>query len=142
MSVGLSVVCSAIQTVQRTTAQRFQDNLRKAHGKASSGEQPTKNTREILQEKIEDLSVLLGVEPVVLASAIARVVKPNILAASSSEAKSSGSVLSTFAEGLNEPASVAPTAAPTEATSEGGVAASILSAVKGAGFDDMGMDTD
>lgn len=100
----------------------------------------------MLQQKIEDLSVLLGVEPVVLASAIAGVVKPKIPAASSSSilsaAKSSGSVLSVFVEGMNQPPPVAPTATPTETSTEGGMAASILSAVKGAGFDDMGMEVD
>jgi hypothetical protein len=134
-------VCSqSFRTVQRTKAQTFQDNLRKGRGKAPL------DTRDTLQQKIEDLSALLGVEPVVLASAIAGVVKSKIPAASSSSissaAKSSGSVLSAFAEGMNQPSPAAPTSVPTETTTEGGMAASILSAVKGAGFDDLGMEAD
>jgi hypothetical protein len=140
MNVG-RVFSQSLRTVQRTKAQTFQDNLRKARGKASP------DARDMLQQKIEDLSALLGVEPVVLASAIAGVVKPKIPAASSSSissaARSSGSsVLSAFAEGLNQPPPVAPTAVPTETTTEGGMVASILSAVKEAGFDDMGIETD
>jgi len=107
------------------------------------------NIRDNLQQKIEDLSVMLGVEPVVLASAIAGVIKSRMPAASSSsivnQAKASGSVLSAFADGMNEASSVpvpTTTSQLTDATTEGGVAASVLSAVKNAGFDDMGMDMD
>ncbi|KIM31236.1 hypothetical protein M408DRAFT_64809 [Serendipita vermifera MAFF 305830] len=137
--------------IQRAKAQNFQDTLNKARGKPPTStpltdEEITKNTRDNLQRKIEDLASLLGVQPIALASAIAGIVKPNMPAASassiSSQAKSSDSVLSAFTEGLKDaPADATATPTATE-TSEGGMAASIISAVKGAGFDDMGMDVD
>ena len=141
-----------VYTVQRVKANNFQDNLNRARGKPPTNqpltdEEVTKNTRNTLQQKIQELSVLLGVEPVLLASAIAGVVKPHMPAASessiASQATSSDKVLSAFADGMSDApgdATAAPTA--TETTTEGGVAASIMSAVKGAGFDDMGMDLD
>lgn len=159
-TLGLRVSCHwflvglilTVDLVQRVKSQNFQDNLNRARGKPPkikplTDEEVTKNTRNALQQKIEDLSALLGVEPVLLASAIAGVVKPHMPAESSSsissQAKASDSVLSAFADGMKSAPSGDATAAPTATvTSEGGMAASILSAVKGAGFDDMGMDTD
>lgn len=100
-----------------------------------------------LQDKIEDLANMLGVQPIVLASAIAGVVKPIIPDASSSsivsEAKETGSVLSAFTEGLTAATTVEPTATPTPTNGGGGaVAASATSVLQAAGFDDMGMDAD
>jgi hypothetical protein len=92
---------------------------------------------------------MLGIQPVDLARAIAGVVNVQIPKESSasiaSEAKSNDPVLSAFTEGLNNPQEVPVTPTLTEASatsSTGGMAASIVSAVKHAGFDDMGMDAD
>jgi len=85
------------------------------------------NRRAELQQRIEELSGMLGLEPVVLASAIANLVKPNIPEESYSsilkqEAKSSpDSILSAFTEGLTAPITPKPTATPTAtATSASG----------------------
>lgn len=119
---------------------------------------PTKlDRRAELQSKIEDLAAMVGIQPVALASAIAQIVRPDIPEESSSsiieeassiekEERTTNPVLSAFTEGLTIPATPQPTAMPTStetgASNRGGMAATILSAVKAAGFDDMGMDAE
>ena len=134
----------------------MREQLKAARGTPSAA--PARATagggvRQTVQQKIEDLADMLGLEPVLLASAIAGVVKEHIPAASSSsivrQAKQSGgeSVISALSEGLEATGTGDATPTATEgmvstASSVAGVAASVASMVMNAGFDDMGIELD
>lgn len=144
--------------IQRVKQQNFEDTLKKARGKPATtpeyqGSAGTPNSgddvRNRLERNIEELSNMLGVEPVVLASAIAGVVKPKMPVESSesiaSDAKASGSILSAFAEGMEGASATASTTATPEGTvtsSGGSVISSIASVVQAVGFDDQGVEID
>ncbi|PVF99389.1 hypothetical protein CPB86DRAFT_813973 [Serendipita vermifera] len=134
--------------LQRIKSENLQDRLRGGKRPTPQAAPTSKSTRETVQDKIEDLAAMLGIEPIDLAKAVAGVVKSRIPEESSasivSEAKASDTILAAFTEGLTQPVDISITATATEGTttSTGGVAASIVSAVKAAGFDDMGMDAD
>ncbi|KAG8844262.1 hypothetical protein FRB91_002734 [Serendipita sp. 411] len=141
-----------MSAIQRTKAANFQETLRRASGKPptraenNDGSPRANNVRVTVQEKIEELADMLGVQPVVLASAVANVIQPHIPAESASSliseangAKGTESVLSALKEGMESPSTVV--TEPTE-TSIGGVAASVFSMVQKAGFDDMGIELD
>lgn len=143
--------------IQRVKQQRVAERLQQARGKAPSGNQdpaqgqgqPLKlnsdaEMRNKLEQNIQELSQMLGIQPVVLASAIAGVVKPQIPVESSqsiaSEAKASGDILSAFAEGMESGVTTPPQGTPT---SDGGsVMSSIASVVQAVGFDDQGVGLD
>ncbi|KAG8837244.1 hypothetical protein FRC20_006793, partial [Serendipita sp. 405] len=141
-----------MSAIQRTKAANFQETLRRASGKPptraenNDGSPRANNVRVTVQEKIEELADMLGVQPVVLASAVANVIQPHIPSESASSliseangAKGTESVLSALKEGMESPSTVV--TEPTE-TSIGGVAASVFSMVQKAGFDDMGIELD